>query len=174
MADNQKTQIPRVPVRTPMFDENGHLHRTWIIFFERLGKASSTTIIGGPGNHVIGWDLQDTTPGLDVADPVIPVQAGVIAACLIRVKYYDESNPLEIDIRNLSAEGEPSIFGETRPVIPADSDSREVYVFDTLFAADPLVVNVHDDLVIDVVQGGAWEAAVYLAYAEAAEEEPEP
>lgn len=137
-----------------MFDAEGRPTRTWMIFFERLNQV----VVTGVGDHVIGWDLQDCTVGLDVSDPVIPIAAGSIAACYIRIKVSDPTNPLEIDIRKNGT----SIF-TTRPLIAAGTTTRNVQTF-TGFVSDPLTVAVFDDIVIDIVQGGLWEVAVYLAY----------
>jgi len=44
-----KHTTPRVPIQTPMFDERGLLTRTWIIFFERLGRISEEEVTTGEG-----------------------------------------------------------------------------------------------------------------------------
>src|SRR5262245_18573229 len=38
-----KYTTPRVPIQTPMFDQNGMVTRAWIIFWERLGKVEEIT-----------------------------------------------------------------------------------------------------------------------------------
>ncbi len=38
---NQQTNIPAVPISTPMHDEQGRLTRTWIIFFEKIAQFKS-------------------------------------------------------------------------------------------------------------------------------------
>ena len=150
-----KYSTPRVPLQTPMFDSDGLLTRTWIIFFERLGRIEE--IREAIAGHVIGWDIQDATAALDVSDPVIPTVAGAVARCFIRVKVDDAVNDLEIDIRNNGA----SIF-DTRPLIAAGLTGRNVHEFPTL----PIEILEHDDVVIDIVQGGDWQFAVYLPYEE--------
>lgn len=141
-----------------MFDDQGLLTRTWIIFFERLGRIEE--IREAIAGHVIGWDIQDSTVALDVSDPVIPVTAGSVARCFIRVKVPDAANDLEIDIRVNGA----SIFG-TLPLIAAGAVDRTVREFLTL----PTEILEHDDVTIDIVQGGDWQFAVYLPYEEATE-----
>ncbi len=50
-TSDQKTSVPAVPLRTPMFEEDvlddgtqsKHLTRTWIIFFERIFKSNKET-----------------------------------------------------------------------------------------------------------------------------------
>ena len=148
-----KWSTPRVPIQTPFFDEFGNLTRTWIIFFERLGRIEEIREAG----HVIGWDIQDATAALDVSDPVIPVTAGAVARCFIRVKVPDAANALEIDVRQNGV----SIF-DTRPLIAAGAVDRTVREFPTL----PTKIVEHDDVTIDIVQGGNWQFAVYLPYEE--------
>lgn len=153
-----KYSTPRVPIQTPFFDESGNLTRTWIIFFERLGRIEEIEEAAAVTGHLIGWDIQDSTVALDVSDPVIPTVAGNIARCLIRVKVDDAVNDLEIDIRNNGT----SIF-DTLPLIPAGTPGRAVQEFPTM---DGVTIAVEDDVVIDIVQGGDWQFAVYLPYEE--------
>ena len=76
MPSDQKTKIPEVPVRTPMFDDlaSQQLNRTWIIFFERLGVPTSSGGLapssGGGGPFQRTLLLKDTTVGNDIADHV--------------------------------------------------------------------------------------------------------
>lgn len=151
-----KFSTPRVPIQTPFFDEAGNLTRTWIIFFERLGRIEEIEEAAAVTGHLIGWDIQDATAALDVSDPVIPVTAGSIARCFIRVKVHDATNDLEIDVRNNGA----SIF-DTTPVIAAGTSTRDVHEFPT---AAGVAIAEHDDVVLDIVQGGDWQFAVYLPY----------
>jgi hypothetical protein len=75
----EKYKTPAVPLRTPMFDQNGQLTRTWIIFFERLG----TRIIEEEGEPGTGGGvfqrtllLKDTASGDDIADHVTVYEPG--------------------------------------------------------------------------------------------------
>ena len=156
-----KFSTPRVPIQTPFFDEYGNLTRTWIIFFERLGRIEEITEAAAVTGHLIGWDIQDSTVATDVSDPVIPTTAGNVARCFIRLKVSDAVNDLEIDIRNNGV----SIF-DTLPLIAAGTSDRDVHEFPTL----PTEIAEHDDVVIDIVQGGDWQFAVYLPYEEPASE----
>lgn len=155
-----KYSTPRVPIQTPFFDEAGNLTRAWIIFFERLGRIEEIREAIAAAGHVIGWDIQDSTVASDVSDPVIPVTRGSVARCFIRVKVNDAVNDLEIDIKNNGT----SIFA-TLPLIAAGTTGRVVHEFLTL----PTGIAEHDDVVIDIVQGGDWQFAVYLPYEEAGE-----
>lgn len=171
MPERQVTRIPRVPVRTPVFD--GHpdlkLSRTWVIFLEELanrmsgwseeGATTEEGVTAADFRHVIGWDLQDTTVGEDVSDPVIPVVGGRLSACWIRIKVTDASNPLEIDIRKNGVT--PTSIFATLPLIAAGETTRDVQEF-TDFAND--LIEAQEDLLIDIVQGGDWQVAVYLVY----------
>jgi hypothetical protein len=161
----QKTSVPAVPGHTVMFEDPAgkqvfpwNLTRTWWIFFERLGRSDSQiqSTIKEVGPKVIGWDLQDCTVGLDVSDPVIPVAQMEIASCRIRIKVTDVGNPLQIDIRRNGT----SIFAFT-PIIAAGTSARTVLAF-TSFVDSPPIIAPDDDVVIDIVQGGSWEVAVYL------------
>ena len=71
----QKTRIPHVPIRSPMFEADGvTLTRTWIIFFERLAALSSGSIPGaggGGGPYVRVLLLKDLTVGLSIADAIV-------------------------------------------------------------------------------------------------------
>src|SRR6266511_3127468 len=107
----------------------------------------------GAGAGVIGFTLQDCTPGDDVADAVIPVSTYTASSCRVRIKAMDPVVPLEIDIRKNGA----SIFN-TRPLLPVTSEVRTIYVFDD-FAGGAPQINSDDDITIDVVQGNAsWQA----------------
>ncbi len=74
-------QTPRVPIQTPMFDANGLLTRTWVIFFERLGRVTSTTETvtpgaGGKGPFQRTLLLKNTAIGIDIADHVTVYEPG--------------------------------------------------------------------------------------------------
>jgi len=62
----QSTTIPAVPIRTPMFDGDGNLTRTWMIFFESLGRApAQRTLL-----------VKDSTSGNNIADHLKVYQGG--------------------------------------------------------------------------------------------------
>jgi hypothetical protein len=66
------TPTPRVPIQTPMFNEDSAaaltLTRTWVIFFERLGRGNGGGGAAGPYQRTVL--LKDTTVGNDIADHV--------------------------------------------------------------------------------------------------------
>lgn len=65
----------RVPIETPMFDEDGNLTRTWILFFERCYQGPpATTAAAGPWARTLL--LKDTKIANDVADHVPVFVAG--------------------------------------------------------------------------------------------------
>ena len=156
---SSKYRTPRVPIQTPMFDAQGNLTRTWVIFFERLGRFSTEDAIRDlvTAPHVIGWDVQDATAGSDVSDPIIPIADGTVKHCLVRIKVTDMANPLTFDIRNNGT----SIFsGGVLPTLPPGSNGRGVYDFLTATTA----IAAGDDPVLDITAGGTWQFAVYLPY----------
>jgi hypothetical protein len=60
---------PRVPIQTPMFDAQGLLTRTWVIFFERLGLLGQRGSDGAAtGPYVRVLLLKDLTVGNDIAE----------------------------------------------------------------------------------------------------------
>ena len=64
-TSDQKTRVPFVPIRTPMFDADGRLTRTWVIFFERLwAQPESGDIPAPPGPGGGGVNDQKATFGL--------------------------------------------------------------------------------------------------------------
>ncbi len=71
---SKPTDIPTVPLRTPMFDGPdftklcGNLDRVWIIFFERRLKAAASG--GGGGPYIRTLLVKDSTVGNDIADHV--------------------------------------------------------------------------------------------------------
>ena len=154
-----QTQVMVVPGRTPMFENSPsqagktfdwQLNRTWWMFFEAL------TRLRGPS--VIGWDVQDSTPGTDVSDPVIPISTMPIASCQIRIKATDSTHPLEINIRRNGK----SVFA-THPLIAAGTATRTVLSFTAFAGGKPPVIQPADDVVLDIIQGGAWQVAIYLS-----------
>ena len=63
---------PRVPIQTPMFDDEGNLTRTWIIFFERLGMVQESAG-GAVGPYHRTLLLKDTTVSDDIAARLVGV-----------------------------------------------------------------------------------------------------
>jgi len=99
-AKRSKFTTPRVPLQTPMYVD-GQLSRTWIIFFERLGREVITEEgEPGAGGGVFQRTLllKDTTVGNDIADHVTVYEPGtatqivgvlrkaITAALTVRVK----------------------------------------------------------------------------------------
>ncbi len=77
-ATPNKTVIPAVPLRTPMFDESGNLTRTWIIFFEHISKAFGGGGQGlGAGPYIRTLLIKDTTVANDIADHVEVFNPGI-------------------------------------------------------------------------------------------------
>lgn len=153
------TDIPILPGKGQaqfFYPDTQTLTLPWIYFFEKLLRVLAGLTGGTAGRRCIGWDVQDSTPGGDVSDPVIPIEAIVVGSCRVRIKVTDATNPLEIDIRVNGA----SIFATT-PTIAAGTTTRAAQVF-TGFASDTLTIQPDDDVVLDIAQGGDWEVAIYL------------
>ena len=122
----------------------------WIV--KQAGGGSGGS--GGSGPVCIGWDVQDSTPGTDVSDPVIPPGNLRIADCRVRIKVSDIATPLEFDIRRNGT----TIFS-TRPVVPAGTSTRAVQTYTSLAT---VALSANDDLVLDIITGGTWQVAIYL------------
>ena len=74
------TDIPSVPVRTSLQDQDGNITRTWILFFEQLAGA-----LKGLGGLTAGSELKmrtlllkDTTVGNDIADVTTVYASGTL------------------------------------------------------------------------------------------------
>ena len=65
----------RVPHETPMYESDGSMSRTWIIFFEKL-KRSEVIEEGAAGPYKRTLLLKDTTEGNDIADHVTAYHNG--------------------------------------------------------------------------------------------------
>ena len=90
----QKTRVPHVPIRTPMFEPDGRLSRTWIIFFERLWmQPESGDEPGGPGTPAVTELDRKATFGLvkplEVSDRLtlyyIVRKAGTFKDCVAKI-----------------------------------------------------------------------------------------
>ena len=147
-------------------DGETRLTRTWWLFFERLAMAQPGGVAqpppgggggggGAPPAGDIGWDIQDSTPGTDVADPVIPNNL-TVTACKVRIKVTDPANPLQFDIKNNGT----SIF-TSLPLIAAGTSTRAVRYF-TGFVTSTVPIATDDDVTLNILQGGAWQVAIYL------------
>lgn len=86
----QKTRIPAVPVRTPMFDADGKLSRTWIIFFERLWMQPESGDV--PGGSPTPQDRKATfglVRELEISDRLtlyyIVRRAGTFVDCVAKI-----------------------------------------------------------------------------------------
>ena len=133
-----KYSTPRVPIQTPMFDEQGLLTRTWVIFFERLGNWFELSDGGGGGTGAL-TDLyhrtllvKDSTPGADIADHVTVYHDGT-AQRFVGVLRLAITSDLEVTVNvNGSALITITIPSATAVDTPVES---------TTFAGD---VNLHD------------------------------
>lgn len=119
MPTLQTTTIPKVPIRTPFFDEQGNIDRTWVYFFERVAKGNGNPAAGGGpgGSGGPPWatlDLKDTTVGNGIAD-VVPVHSSTpgdpsTAQRVIGVLKTAITSDLTLRI-NVVVSGSPSVVG---------------------------------------------------------------
>jgi hypothetical protein len=87
-----------------MHDEHGNLTRTWIIFFERLGKVSVTEEPGPVGGGVFQRTLllKDTIVGNDIADHVTIYEPGT-ATQIVGVLRQTITSPLTVRVKKEGA-----------------------------------------------------------------------
>jgi hypothetical protein len=71
---------PRVPHETPMYEESGAMSRTWIIFFERLGKGDWLAVRNSDTEYKATFGLvRELTVEDDLCLYVIAQKAGIFS-----------------------------------------------------------------------------------------------
>ena len=89
-----KYSTPRVPHETPMYETTPEgrmvLSRTWMIFFERLGREEAAVTTPGEAGPDLIWRtllVKDSTIGNDIADHVTAQKTGTATrfAAVLRV-----------------------------------------------------------------------------------------
>lgn len=118
MLTLQTTTIPKVPIRTPFFDAQGNIDRTWVYFFERVAKGNGNPAAGGGGgNGGPPWatlDLKDTTVGNGIADvvPVHSTTAGVSSTAQRVLAVLKQAIASDLTLRiNVTVSGVTSVVG---------------------------------------------------------------
>lgn len=160
MASDQNTSIPRVPLQTPMFDAEGNLTRTWIIFFERnfLGKragGTSTTVnTSSAGDNferfVFGLGTVNEIATGTSATPKITVERKCkLLQWRVTANVAPAGNKILIDIMRNGASIFPASLA-SKILLPDAS----LEAIGTVFLTTPLVLNVGDKLLPDVLQVG--------------------
>ncbi len=164
MPSDQKTRVPHVPVRTPMFEADGRLSRTWIIFFERLwsqpGSGDVVTPPGGPG--VTELDRKATfglVKPLEISDRLtlyyIVRKAGTFIDCVAKIAEQAPTGSSAIlDIERSQDDGSTwaSIFSTAKLVLPATSTAT---VFTNAFSPTVNTVAIGNLLRIGCTQTGS-------------------
>jgi hypothetical protein len=88
-AKRSSKATPRVPLQTPMFDQNGQLTRTWIIFFERLGLEKIETVEEAPPTALDRKATFGIVKDLEVADRLtlyyIVRKEGTFVDCVAKI-----------------------------------------------------------------------------------------
>jgi hypothetical protein len=121
----QTTKVPAVPLRTPMFERSSgeawpwNLTRTWILFFQRLGRSDSEIQDSGTAlrwcstfNLATGGDIEVNHKTVWA----VPEDTGTLAGWTVIAATPPVGANLIIDIEDETA---ASIFGATKIVIPA-------------------------------------------------------
>lgn len=108
---HENTVIPKVPIRTPMFDQNGQLTRTWIYFFERRFTGG-----GGSGTETFFRTLllKNAAPGNDIADHVVAHTGGTVQL-VVGVLRKVITSDLTVRINVVTASGSTTIGTFTIP-----------------------------------------------------------
>ena len=165
MPSDQKTRVPHVPVRTPMFEADGRLSRTWIIFFERLwsqpGSGDVVTPPGGPG--VTELDRKATfglVKPLEVSDRLtlyyIVRKAGTFIDCVAKIADQPPSgSDANLDIQRSRDDGASweSIFPADGLLILPATETATLYTAD--FSPTVNGVEMNDLLRIGCTQTGS-------------------
>src|SRR5262245_39009161 len=103
-----KYTTPRVPVQTPMFDGNGLLTRTWVIFFERLGRVTEITeegaLAAGELKATFGL-LRELTIGADLTNHYICRSPGTYVNCAVNCKIAPIGSTARLVIEKSTDEG---------------------------------------------------------------------
>ena len=136
-----------------MFDERGLLTRTWIIFFERLGRIEEVGDIAEDYEKAT-FVLQDTAPGVNVTN-LLPARRGGSIVDAEIVPKQDVAADFTFDIF-LTRVGDPfgarqSIFDVDKLTAPAGTLAGEVVRLET-FREDPLTIDIDDVLSGDILE----------------------
>ena len=156
-----KFSTPRVPIQTPMFDEQGLLTRTWVIFFERLGNW--TEISGGLGPYIRVLLLKDLTVTDDCAEhqyiflpPASEIGTG---RRIVGVLKETITADLKVRFRNVTKATDMTI---TIPAATAVDEPVELDITDVEFADKDVIAP--DILASDGTQNARGIAAITLEW----------
>lgn len=161
-APQQNTRVPHVPIRTPMFEADGRLSRTWIIFFERLWMQPQSGDVpsgGGPAELDRKATFGLVRP-LEVSERLtlyyIVRKPGKFTDCVAKIA---DSPPTGsdaiLDIQRSQDDGETweSIFPEDGLMVLPAGNTATMYTAD--FSPTAEGVEVNDLLRIGCIQTGA-------------------
>ena len=168
-----KYRTPRVPIETPMFDSQGLMTRTWVIFFEKLGKYGTEDQIkdvidanqpaAAADYEYATFVIYDTTV-TDNATNVLPVRRGGTLVDAEIVPRYDTTADFQIDIL-VSLAGAPfssrsSVFGFLKLYMPGLTPAGTIIKQD-VFASNPFKIDTDDILSTDILTGGSLGTGIY-------------
>jgi hypothetical protein len=164
-TSDQKTDIPRVPLQTPMFNEDVNsdgtltrtLSRTWIIFFERIWKQNkaTSTVTTDSGDkfdrYVFGLGVGANIAVGSSATPKITCERKTqLTHWRITANTAPTGSSIIVDIKKNGV----SIFPAgtaNEVVLPATLLKAQ----GTTFVAAKTICNVGDELLPDVIQVGS-------------------
>jgi hypothetical protein len=163
MPSDQRTRVPHVPIRTPMFEPDGRLSRTWIIFFERLWMQPQSGDVPGGGAGPAELDRKATfglVRPLEVSERLtlyyIVRKPGRFVDCVAKIaEQAPTGTDAILDIQRSRDDGATweSIFPEDGlMILPADNTAT-MYTADFSPAVDGVEIN--DLLRIGCLQTGA-------------------
>ena len=156
-----------------MFDDKGLMTRTWVIFFEKLGKYGTEDQIkdvidknqpaAAADYEYATFVIYDTTVADNVTN-VIPVRRGGVLVDAEIVPRYDTTADFQIDILRSPA-GIPftsraSIFGFLKLYVPGLTPAGTIIKQD-VFAANPYQIEADDVLSADILTGGTVLTGIY-------------
>ena len=100
LSTAQRTTIPNVPFRTPMFGADGNMTRTWILFFEQLGGAFTQIFNGGGAGLWGGVNIQTSSYAAQATDDGLLIVFATTAAATFQLPSKPPSTVWKIFVQN--------------------------------------------------------------------------
>lgn len=156
------TTIRKVPITTPMYDDDGRLSRTWIKFFEEVPEGGLTE------EEIAGFVEKKATFGIvrslstgegDLTNHYISRTAGTFQEVMVNCKVPPTGSVARLNILKSSDEGAgwTSIFADE--YIELEEGNSNLQEFSLVFLDPPANTILQNDLLrIDCVQAGATVA----------------
>jgi hypothetical protein len=161
MPSDQKTRIPHVPLRSPMFldQEELRLTRPWVIFFERLASVQQgwqDPASFGELKATFGL-VKELEVALDLTNHFICRTAGTFKNVAVNAKFPPSGQPARLDIQKSTDGGQTwaTIFRDG--YIELAPDNAAVQLFTDVFV-DGAGISPGDMLRINCLQTGTTQA----------------